>query len=186
MTLESEIVELTTTVNSLILQVRESLAGYNREVAEIRRAVGVEFYVSRSITPSSRSDTSITAIQAKIEAYRRETSSTAPVSVLVESFTDQYPVRITSSRLEFRFQLSSKLTPPNGTEAIAIDGNEVVFRNITIEYQTREDRNTAIIFYRPSGGGENQWIEVRSATVVNVGTTTPNADRIYFSDLIER
>lgn len=186
MTLESEVTELTATVNRLVQQVRTSLEGYKAEIAEVRRAVGVEFYVSRTITPSSRADTSIAAIQAKIEAFRQNTQTNAPVSILVESFTDSYPVRITSSRLEFRFQFSSRMTPPTGVEALAIDGNEIVFRNVMIEYRTREDSNTAIIFYRPNTGTETQWIEVRSSTLVNVATSTPNADRVYFSELIER
>jgi hypothetical protein len=182
MTLESVIATLTGEANRLLEQVRTSLAAYTAEVIEIREAAGVDFYVSKTVRPSNRADNSVQAIQAKIESLRQN-GNNDPITVLVQSFTDVYPLRITSSNLEIRFQYSSRLSPPNGTTAIEIAGDQIILRNAFVRYASRAEGNLAFSWAKPRTPGE--YLEIRTSTAINANALVNDTGRIDTAEIRE-
>lgn len=191
MTLEQNIVDLTAEVTKMLGKVDESRTEALREVSRLSKSLPYKYVVSTQLTVSTpeqeelggiRTAPSVKEIQEKIVADRAaaggnpspsgldQLTTPAPVTVYVDSLTDQIPVLIQVPNVEFVFSRKVVFILPEGDEAIAVEARDVTIRGGTYAYAVKEPANRSI--YANSG----LRTEVRGGRFINQGEENLEVD----------
>lgn len=185
MTIESQLVTLIKTNESLRDKVEDILRELSANYSEIKGLLGAEFYVSKTIENSTEAglryaSNSIQGIQAKIEKFR-ETRPLKHVTVVVESFTDAIPLRLTSARVSWQFLGSAEITHTKANadapeSIMLVSADRIRVEGLTVTYTNGSELTDQVATVTGSGVGN---FEMRNGTFIKV--SGDSLDSSYFS-----